>query len=64
VLLFSDEKKEKIVAPFVTRVHVVSEGRGLKQIRERLERITDPNIVKSRVKFCSFKNLGNLLFPK
>ena len=44
-----------IVLPFVTRVDVVSDKDSLRQIRELLERITDPNIVKSRVRFYSFK---------
>lgn len=44
-----------IVLPFVTRVDVVSDEESLPQIRELLERIADPNIVKSRVKFYSFK---------
>jgi len=44
-----------IVLPFVTRVDIVSDENSLRQIRELLERITDPNIVKSRVRFYSFK---------
>jgi hypothetical protein len=44
-----------IILPFVTRVDVVSDENSLKQIRELLERIADPNIVKSRVRFSSFK---------
>jgi len=43
-----------IVLPFVTRVDIVSDENSLRQIRELLERIGDPNIVKSRVKFYSF----------
>ena len=44
-----------IVLPFVARVDIVSDEDSLKQIRELLERIADPNIVKSRVRFYSFK---------
>lgn len=44
-----------IVLPFVTRVDVVSDDDNLKQIRELLERIADLSIVKSRVRFYSFK---------
>ena len=44
-----------IVLPFVTKVDVVSDEDNLKRIRELLERITDPNIVKSRVRFYSFR---------
>ena len=44
-----------IVLPFVTRVDIVSDENSLIQIRELLERIADPNIVKSRVRFHSFK---------
>jgi len=44
-----------IVLPFVTRADIVSDENSLIQIRELLERITDPNIVKSRVRFYSFK---------
>jgi len=44
-----------IVLPFVTRVDIVSDETSLRQIRELLERISDPNIVKSRVRFYSFR---------
>jgi len=44
-----------IILPFVTRVDVVSDEKSLLQIQKLLERIADPNIVKSRVKFYSFK---------
>ena len=44
-----------IILPFVTRVDVVSDEGLLKQIQELLERVADPNIVKSRVRFYSFK---------
>lgn len=45
-----------IILPFVTRVDIVSDENVLPQIKELLERIGDPNIVKSRVKFYSFKD--------
>lgn len=45
-----------IVLPFVTRVDIVSDKDSLIKIQELLERIADPNIVKSRVKFYSFKD--------
>jgi len=41
--------------PFVTRVDIVADEDDLRKIRELLERIADPNIVKSRVRFYSFK---------
>lgn len=44
-----------IILPFVTRVDIVSDEGLLKQIQELLERVADPNIVKSRVRFYSFK---------
>lgn len=44
-----------IILPFVTRVDIVSDERSLKQIQELMERIADPNIVKSRVNFYAFK---------
>ena len=44
-----------IVLPFVTRVDVVSDEGTIDQIRELLERVADPHIVKTRVKFYSFK---------
>lgn len=44
-----------IALPFVTRVDIVSDENSLRQIRELLERIADPNIVKSRVRFYPFK---------
>lgn len=44
-----------IVLPFVTRVDIVSDEDALTQIKELLERVADPNIVKSRVRFYSFK---------
>ena len=44
-----------IVLPFVTRVDIVSDEEMLKQIQELLERVADPNIVKSRVRFYSYK---------
>ena len=43
-----------IILPFVTRVDIVADEGLLKQIQELLER-ADPNIVKSRVRFYSFK---------
>lgn len=43
-----------IILPFITRVDVVSDRSILIQIQELLERIADPNIVKSRVKFYNF----------
>jgi len=43
-----------IVLPFVTRVDIVSDEDDLRKIKELLERIADPNIVKSRVKFYPF----------
>ena len=43
-----------IILPFVTRVDIVSDEDSLTKIQELLERIADPNIVKSRVKFYSF----------
>ena len=44
-----------IVLPFVTRVDVVSDEDITDQIKELLERVADPHIVKTRVKFYSFK---------
>jgi len=44
-----------IILPFVTRVDIVSDEQSIKKIREFLNRLCDPNIVKSRVKFYSFK---------
>jgi len=44
-----------IILPFVTRVDIVSNEIDLKKIREILERISDSNIVKSRVKFNTFE---------
>ena len=44
-----------IVLPFVTRVDIVSDEDMIEQIRELLERVADPHIVKTRVKFYSFK---------
>jgi len=43
-----------IVLPFVTRVDIVSDEDNLRKIGELLERIADPNIVKSRVKSYPF----------
>ena len=43
-----------IVLPFVTRVDIVSDEDNLRKMRELLERVADPNIVKSRVKFYPF----------
>jgi len=43
-----------IILPFVTRIDIVSDENNLPKIQELLERIADPNIVKSRVKFYSF----------
>jgi len=43
-----------IILPFVTRIDIVSDEDNLTKIRELLERIADPNIVKSRVRFYSF----------
>ena len=49
-----------IILPFVTRVDIVSDEPSIKKIKEFLDRLCDPNIVKSRVKFYSFKKfLGN-----
>ena len=44
-----------IVLPFVTRADIVSEEDDLKKIRELLERTADPNVVKSRVRFYTYK---------
>ena len=44
-----------IVLPFVTRVDIVADEDVLNQIKELLERVADPLIVKTRVKFFSFK---------
>jgi len=44
-----------IILPFVTRVDIVSDEQSIKKIKEFLDRLCDPNIVKSRVKFYSFK---------
>jgi len=44
-----------IVLPFVTRVDIVSDEDDLGKISELLERIADPNIVKSRVRFYTYK---------
>jgi len=44
-----------IILPFVTRIDIVSDENSLLKIQELLERIADPNIVKSRVKFYSFR---------
>jgi len=44
-----------IVLPFVARADIVSDEDDLKKIRELLERIADPNIVKSRVRFYTYK---------
>jgi hypothetical protein len=44
-----------IVLPFVTRVDVVSDEDMIDQIKELLERVADTHIVKTRVKFYSFK---------
>lgn len=44
-----------IILPFVTRIDIVSDKDVLPQIKEFLERIADPNIVKSRVNFYSFQ---------
>lgn len=44
-----------IVLPFVTRVDIVSDEDDLRKIRELLERIADANIVKSRVRFYTYK---------
>jgi len=50
-----------IILPFVTRVDIVSDENALPQIKELLERIGDPNIVKSRVRFYSFREfLGSV----
>lgn len=44
-----------IILPFVTRVDIVSDEESLKKIKEFLDRLCDPIIVKSRVRFYSFK---------
>ena len=44
-----------IVLPFVTRVDIVSDEEDISRIKELIERISDPNIVKSRVQFHTFK---------
>lgn len=44
-----------IILPFVTRVDIISDEQSIKKIKEFLDRLCDPNIVKSRVKFYSFK---------
>jgi hypothetical protein len=41
--------------PFVTRVDIVSDEDVLDEIKELLERVADPHIVKTRVKFYSFE---------
>jgi signal peptidase I len=54
-----------IILPFVTRVDIVSDESALPQIKELLERIGDPNIVKSRVRFYSFREfLGSIPFER
>jgi hypothetical protein len=45
-----------IVLPFVTRVDIVSDEEVLDQIKELLERVADPHVVKTRVKFYSFES--------
>lgn len=44
-----------IILPFVTRVDIISDEPSIIKIKEFLNRLCDPNIVKSRVKFYSFK---------
>lgn len=44
-----------IVLPFVTRVDIVSDEEILDEIKELLERVADPHIVKTRVRFYSFE---------
>jgi len=44
-----------IILPYVTRVDIVSDEQSIKKIKEFLDRLCDPNIVKTRVKFYSFK---------
>lgn len=43
-----------IVLPFVTRVDIISDEEVLDEIKELLERVADPHIVKTRCKFYSF----------
>lgn len=45
----------KIILPFVTRVDIVAAQEDIVKIRELLERIADPNVLKTRVKFYSFQ---------
>jgi hypothetical protein len=45
-----------IVLPFVTRVDIVADEDILDQINELLERVADPHIVKTRVRFYSFSD--------
>ena len=40
----------------IEKVDIVADEGLLKQIQELLERVADPNIVKSRVRFYSFKD--------
>lgn len=49
-----------IILPYVTRVDIVSDNQSLDKIKEILNRLCNPNLVKSRVSFHSFvKFLGN-----
>jgi len=45
----------KIVLPFVARADIVAGKEDIVKIRELLERIADPNVVKARVKFYTFQ---------
>ena len=47
-----------IILPFVTRVDIVSSKEAIPKIRELLERVADPKIIKSRVKFYSFNDFS------
>lgn len=43
-----------LILPFVSHVDVVADIDDLTKIKELLERLTDPNIVKARVSFYTF----------
>jgi len=48
--------KVSIALPYVTGVDIVSDDSSLDQIEEFLNRLCNPNLVKSRVSFHSFKS--------
>lgn len=45
----------RIVLPFITRADIIAGKEDLQKIRELLECISDPNILKARVKFYTFE---------